>query len=119
MGLNYQQRQKLHDRAVFEAGMRTGAQLVADFMTMSLRDPNVMTKYRVLSPETLDKVFENCSKLDEHFSLAFSDDVEADYVREEWDGVLRETYGDKTHPFDVRFPYAREIKYLKPRKGWI
>lgn len=119
MGLTYLQRQQIHDRSVFEAGMRTGAQLVADFMTMSLRDPDVMTKYRVLSPETLDRVFENCSKLDDYFSIAFSDHVEADYRREEWDSILRETYGDKTHPFPVRFPYAKDIKYLKPRKGWI
>lgn len=116
---NYIAQRQARDREFFEAGMRTGAQLATDFVTQTLTDPNVMGKNRVLGRATLDKVFANCKKLDEHFSIAFSDHVEADYVREEWDGVMREIYGEDAHPFEKRYPYSRDIKYLKPKKGWV
>lgn len=116
---NYLARQQARDREFFEAGMRTGAQLATDFVTQSLTDPEVMTKNRVLGVGTLNKVFANCKKLDEHFSLAFSDHVEADYIREEWDAVMREIYGEDADPFNKRYPYAKDFKYLRPKKGWV
>lgn len=107
------------DRRFFEAGMKTGAQLVYDFMTMTLTDPDVMSKNRVLGRATLDKVFLNCSRLDEHFGLAFSSHVEADYIRDEWDKCLVEIFGDDADPFNRRYPYARDFQYLKAQKGWV
>lgn len=118
MGSNYIQQRQERDRIYFDAGMRTGVQLVTDFISQTLADPAVMGKNRVLSRKSLDKIFANCSKLDDHFSLAFSDHVEADYVRAEWDGVMKEIYGDDADPFEKRYPFAKEIKYCKPRKGW-
>lgn len=106
------------DRCYFEAGMQTGVQLVADYIAQTLHDPDVMGKTRVLNRKTLDKIFENCAKLDDHFSLAFSNHVEADYRREEWDAVMRDIYGEDADPFEKRYPYAKEFRYLKPQKGW-
>ena len=115
----YIAQRQARDREFFEAGMRTGAQLVTDFVTQSLTDPEVMSKNRVLGVATLEKVFKNCKRLDEHFSLAFSDHVEADYIREEWDRCMREIYGEQADPFNKRYPYAKDFKYLRPKKGWV
>lgn len=103
----------------FNHGMDTGVQLMDDFISMSLHDPNVMGKNRVLNRPSIDKIFANCSRLDDHFSRAFdTNDVEADYVRAEMDAALYDIYKDDADPFEKRYPYAREIKYCKPRKGW-
>lgn len=107
------------DREYYEAGMRTGAQLVVDFISMSLHDPDVMGKNRILSRNSIEKVLSNCKKLDEYFSLAFSKHVEADARREEWDKVLKEIYGDDTDPFEKRYPDAHKFSYMKPLKGWV
>lgn len=106
------------DRRFFDAGMQTGLQLAADYIAQSLHDPDVMGKTRVLNRKTLDKIFINCEKLDAHFSMAFSNHVEADYRREEWDAVMRDIYGADADPFEKRYPYAKDFQYLKPQKGW-
>lgn len=118
-GNNYIKMRAERDRTFFEAGMRTGAQLVVDFVTQTLHDPDVMGKNRVMKRDTIEKILGNCKVLDEHFSLAFSDHVEADYIREEWDSVMREIFGEDADSFEKRYPYAKEFKYLKPKKGWV
>jgi hypothetical protein len=32
---------------------------------------------------------------------------------------MREIFGDDADPFEKRYPYAKDIKYLKPKKGWV
>lgn len=103
----------------FDAGMQMGVQLLSDYISQTLTDPAVMGKNRVFSRKSLDKVFDNCSKLDKHFCMAFTDHVEADYIREEWDRIMRQIYKEDAAPFEKRYPYAKKIKYMKPRKGWI
>ena len=120
MANEYLRKRQERDRAFFEAGWRTGAQVVTDYISQSLNDPDVMGKSRVCARGSLDKIFANCRKLDEHYSAAFDpDNVEADYVREEWDSVMRDIYGADADSFDKRYPYARDIHYLKPKKGWV
>lgn len=119
MGKNYLQQRQERDREFFHAGMRTGSQFVTDYMVQTLTDPEVMGKNRVLGRATLEKVLMNCKKLDEYFSIAFSDHVEADYRREEWDTVMRDIFGEEADSFEKRYPYSREIKYCKPKKGWV
>ena len=116
---SYIQQRMERDRQYFDAGMRTGCQLTTDFICETLRDPNVMGKTRVLSRESIEKIFAHCTKLDAYYHMAFSDHVEADYVREKWDSVMRDIFGDDADPFEKRYPYAKEIKYLKPQKGWV
>lgn len=120
MGKNeFLKKQAERDRRFFEAGMRTGVQMATDYVCQSLHDPGVMGKTRVLNKGSIEKIFANCSELDDHFSLAFSDHVEADYVREEWDAVMREIFGDDAAPFEERYPFAKDFQYLKPQKGWV
>ena len=114
----YLRKRAERDREYYEAGMRTGAQLVVDFVTQSLHDPDVMGKNRIFSRATLEKMFANCKKLDDYYSLAFTKHVEADARREEWDKVLREVFGNDTDPFEVRYPDAEKFNCMKPLKGW-
>lgn len=116
---NYIAMRAERDRRFFEAGMRTGAQLVVDFVSQTLHDPDVMGKNRVLNRGSIEKIFGHCKVLDEHFCLAFSDHVEADYIRDEWDACLREIFGDDTDSFTKRYPYAKDFQYMKAQKGWV
>ena len=116
---NYLQQLKEAYRKGFNHGMDTGVQLMDDFISMSLHDPEVMGKNRVLNSSSINKIFDNCSKLDDHFSRAFDiEDVEADYIRAEMDDALRNIYHDRADPFEKRYPYAKDIRYYKSRKGW-
>ena len=116
---NYLKQLKEAYRQGFNHGMDTGVQLMDDFISMSLHDPEVMGKNRVLNSGSINKIFDNCKTLDDHFSRAFDiEDVESDYIREEIDTALRDIYQDKADPFGKRYPYAKEIRYCKSRKGW-
>jgi hypothetical protein len=64
MGSNYIKMRDERDRRYFNAGMNTGVQLATDFICETLRDPDVMGKTRVLSRESIEKIFANCRKLD-------------------------------------------------------
>ena len=110
-------KQKQRDRKFFDAGMRFGMQLSNDFYQMTLHDRNVMGSM-AMGRGTLEKVADNCMSLDDHFSDAFSDSVEADYLQEEMDGVLRDIFKDDLIPFRERYPMVKQYGYLKARKGW-
>ena len=92
-------------------------QLANDFYHITLHDKSIMGS-RSLGRNTFEKIDENTVRLDEHFSGAFTDDVEADYLQEELDGVLREIYGNDLIPFSERYPAVKQYSYLKSRKGW-
>lgn len=114
---DFQERQKERDRKFFDAGMMFGCQLANDFHQMTLHDRSVMGS-RTLGKDALLKVAQNVSLLDDHFCNAFSDSVDADYLQEEMDGVLREIFGDELIPFAERYPIVKQYGYLKARKGW-
>lgn len=116
---NYLAQRAERDRKFFEAGMRTGAQFVTDYMSISLHDPEVMGKTRILSGNTIMKVLANSGKLDEHFCLAFSEHAEADYKRYELDEALKQVFGDDAASFEERYPFSKDFNYLKPKKGWV
>ena len=106
------------DRQYFNAGMSTGIQLASDFIQMALRDPEVMGK-DTFGKKRLEKVFAKCHELDDHYHVAFSGSVDADYVQEELDANLREIHGEELVPFDKRYPYVKQFGYMKARKGWV
>jgi hypothetical protein len=106
------------DRKFFLAGMMMGVQLAHDFIQIALRDPETMKK-DVFGRERIEKLFAKVKDLDEHFNIAFSDDKEADYKQEELDANLKEIWGKDLVPFHQRYPYAKKLGYLKPRKGWV
>lgn len=119
MGQNeYLRKKQERERLVFEAGMMTGAQMATDYVQMALRDAGTMGK-DVFGRGRVAKLFDRTSQLDDHFHPAFSGGVEADYLQEQMDGVLKEIWGDDLIPFRERYPWMKQFGYLKPRKGWV
>lgn len=106
------------DRKYFEAGMQTGIQTVTDYIQLALREPEAVGR-DLFGRGRIEKLFAVCSKMDDHFHVAFSGGVEADYVQEELDAALREIYGDDLVPFGERYPWVKKFGYLKPQKGWV
>lgn len=119
MGRNefLKQRDK-RDKEMLAIGISMGMQIVSDFYTISLHDPDVMNK-DTLGRGRIDKVTKNNIDLDDYFNPAFSNDVEAERYQEEMDRKLREVYGDDLVPFKERYPYLKQFSYDKPKKGWI
>lgn len=111
-------KQKQRDRDFFAAGLRVGMQIASDYITLALREPEIMKK-DIFGRERIEKVLNHAMKLDDHFWVAFGQDVEADYVQEELDAKLREVYGDDLIPFAERYPQVRQMGYQKARKGWV
>ena len=110
-------KQRQRDRKFFDTGMMFGLQLANDFYQITLHDKAVMNS-RVLGRDMIERIAAHTSKLDDHFSDAFSDHVEADYLQEEMDGALRDIFGDDLVPFADRYPIVKQYSYLKSRKGW-
>ena len=102
----------------FAAGMRVGMQVASDYLTISLRDPKIVGG-TPFGRERIERLMLNSMELDDHFWVAFSDEVEADYRQEEMDAKLREVYGDDLIPFAERYPNVKQYGYKKPRKGWV
>lgn len=114
---DFQEKQRQRDRKFFNAGMNFGLQLANDFFQMTIHDKTVMGS-RVMGRSMIERIAAHTVELDDHFSNAFGDDVEADYLQEEMDGVLREIFGDDLIPFAKRYPTVKQYGYLKSRKGW-
>jgi hypothetical protein len=67
----------------------------------------------------IEKINEKTMELDDYFNPAFSSHVEAERYQEEMDRKLREIYEDDLVPFRERYPYLKDFKYDKPKKGWV
>lgn len=119
MGKNdYINQRKQRDREMFAAGLNMGMQISADYFQMALRDPDAVGK-DIFGRQRIDKLNQKTMELDEYFSPAFSNDVEAELYQEEMDRKLREIYEDDLVPFNERYPNLKTIKYDKPKKGWV
>lgn len=101
----------------FNVGEEMGIQKAWDYIQIVLRDPEVMGK-NVMGVNKLKKVYTKLAEVAEHYKLAFSDHVEADFHQEELDGVLREIWGDELVVFKDRYPYIKEFSYKKGRNIW-
>lgn len=110
-------RQKERDRKLFDAGMMFGLQLANDYYQMTLNNPEVMGS-RVLGRAMIEKIAAHTKVLDDHFSNAFTGHVEADFLQEEMDGILRNIWKEDLAPFPERYPIVKQYSYMKSRKGW-
>lgn len=109
---------KKRERQVFAAGLNMGMQIAADYFQMALREPEVVNT-DIFGRKRIDRIILKTFELDEYFSPAFSSHVEAERYQEEMDRKLREIYGDDLVPFRERYPYLKDFKYDKPKKGWV
>lgn len=87
-------RQRQREQEVFDAGLRIGRQQMCDFITLALREPDVMRK-DTFSGKRIVLVLQEVKKKMDEFSPAFEKSDEADYYQEKLDRLLREAYGDE------------------------
>lgn len=111
-------RQEARERQVFAAGLRMGMQIAGDYFQIALRDPEVVGK-DTFGRGRIEKIVQKTMELDDYFSSAFSDHVEAERYQEEMDRLLREIWEDDLIPFNERYDTVKTIKYNKPKKGWV
>ena len=111
-------RQEARDRQVFAAGLRMGMQIAGDYFQIAVRSPDVMKK-DICGRGRIEKIMNKTMELDDYFSTAFSDHVEAERYQEEMDRLLREIWEDDLIPFNERYDTVKTIKYNKPKKGWV
>lgn len=114
---DYLSRQRVVQQTYLDIGEEMGIQKAWDYIQVVLHDPEVMGK-NALGVKKLAKVYKKLAEVADHYKTAFSDHVEADYVQEELDGVLREIWGEDLVPFSERYPYIKQIDYKKGKKGW-
>ena len=105
------------NQALLDIGIECGKQQIMDYLTIALRDPNVVGS-DIFGKERILKVFAAIEALDKEFVDAYTVGAEADYLQEKLDRMLREVYGDALIPFRVRQPHIRQPGYQKARKGW-
>lgn len=105
------------NQALLDIGIQCGKQQIMDYMTIALRDPNVVGN-DIFGRERILKVFAAIEALDKEFVDAYALEAESDYLQEKLDQKLREVYGDELVPFHVRQPHIKQPGYQKARKGW-
>lgn len=105
------------NQVLLDVGMECGKQQIIDYMTIALRDPDVVGS-DIFGKERILKVFAAIEALDKEFADAYTVKVEADHLQEKLDRMLREVYGDELLPFRVRQPHIKQLGYKKSRSGW-
>lgn len=119
MGKNgYLERQAARDQAILDAGEEIGMQKMWDYVQLALREQSIMGR-DTFGRERLHKVYQEVSKLADHYHLAFTNDVAADHRQEELDARLKEVWQEDLCPFYDRYPQLKKQKYDKPKKGWV
>ena len=113
-------RQRQREQEVFDAGLRIGRQQMCDFITLALREPDVMRK-DTFSGKRIVLVLQEVKKKMEEFSPAFEKCDEADYYQEKLDRLLREAYGDEIDDgffaFHDRYECVKRFDYTKGK--WV
>ena len=111
---DYLSRQRAREQEVFDAGLRIGRQQMCDFITLALREPDVMRK-DTFSGKRIVAVLQEVKRKMEEFSPAFEKCDEADYYQEKLDRLLREAYGDEIDDgffaFHDRYECVKKFDY--------
>ena len=112
-------RQRKREQEVFDAGLRIGRQQMCDFITLALREPDVMRK-DTFSGKRIVAVLQEVKRKMEEFSPAFEKCDEADYYQEKLDRLLREAYGDEIDDgfFDFHDRYECVKKFDYNTRKW-
>lgn len=109
-------RQKEREHAAFEGGIRVGRQQMCDFLTLALRDPEVMGK-NTFSGKRILKVLNRIEELMAEFSPAFEKHDEADYYQAMLDKLLRQAYGDEIREGFYDFSDRYDVKKFDYQTG--
>lgn len=114
---HYIAQQRSMQQDCIDLGEKFGIQKMWDYLCIALHDPKVMGK-DTFGEKRLERLFEALQRLANEYSVAFSQEKEADYYQDLMYRQLRDIYGDRAEPFYVRYPDLKKIKYDKARKGW-
>lgn len=115
---DYLARQRALIRSAADAGEQTGIQMMWDYMTIALRDPEVVGK-DIFGDKRLRRLLNRIQELRHEFQPAFIDGPEMDYYQEKLDGCIREVWSEEDFfPFRERYPSIQTFGYDKPRKAW-
>ena len=109
----YLAKQEAVQRQCFNDGWELGTQQMCDYISLALRDPEIMGK-DTFSGTRILKVLRRVNEIMQEFRPAFLQVDEADYYQERLDKALREAYrgnGEKFYPFRERYNCIREYDY--------
>lgn len=110
-------KQEAIQRQCFNDGWALGTQQMCDYISLALRDPEIMGKDTFGGTRIL-KVLRRVNEIMQYFRPAFLQVDEADYYQERLDKALREAYrgnGEKFYPFRERYNCIREYDYRAGR----
>lgn len=100
-------------RKCFDDGWALGTQQMCDYISLALRDPEIMGK-DTFSGARIVKVLRRVNEIMHHFRPAFLPVDEADYMQEQLDKALRDAYkgsGETFFPFRERYDCLKEYDY--------
>ena len=110
----YLQKRDAERQEVFDAGLRIGRQQMCDYITLALRNPEVMGK-DTFSGKRILKVMKSVNAIMGEFAPAFDKCDEADYYQDKLDKLLREAYGDEIkdgfYAFHDRYDCVKKFDY--------
>lgn len=113
----YLAKQEALQRQCFNDGWALGVQQMCDYLSLALRDPEIMGK-DTFSGIRILKVLRKIDEIMKHFSPAFLAVDEADYYQEQLDKALQDAYkgnGEKFYKFRDRYGCLREYDYKEGR----
>lgn len=113
----YLREREARDQKFLDIGEQIGMQKMWDYIQVVLHNPKVMAK-DTFGAARLKKIYEELSRTAARYSIAFTNEKEADYYQEELDALIRDIWKDEAFPFYERYPELKKIKYNKPQKGW-
>lgn len=106
-------KQRVMQKAFFDAGLHSGRQQIMDMLSLVLRDPDIMGK-DVFGKDRLLKVVQGIGEYIDTYQKAWEKDDETDYYRAKLDQALAEAYGKGMYDtFLKRYEFAPEFDYVK------
>ena len=112
----YLRERERRDQHFLDIGEKIGMQKMWDYMQVVLHNPKAMNR-DTFGPKRLKIIYEELSEVAKRYSIAFTNEKEADYYQEQLDAQLR-TGCDEFYPFYERYPQLKKFGYDKARKGW-
>lgn len=113
----YLAKQEAVQRQCFNDGWGLGTQQMCDYISLALRDPEIMGKDTFSGTRSL-KVLRKVNDYMQYFRPAFLPMDESDWYQEQLDKALQEAYkgnGEKFYPFRERYDCLREYDYKEGR----
>lgn len=111
MKKNYAAKVAANRQMYLDIGQDVGVQMMADFLTVTLNDADIMGR-DTFGAKRILKVLKNNMELFSVYAKAYGTGPEADYYRAKLDERLKQILGEENFsPFEERYPFITKIKY--------